>query len=176
MSAAFIRLCRRLPAYCPGQTDIRAHPSIRPSARRPRLALAGAWATAPGRRRAFSYTPCFCRLTARPASLADSEVMPKTRTETSPAQTPHQPAASKGMPAREPQAQSVPPGQPESFKDDSAENSLELPHMRDQAVDMTSGQTSPLIKQAGKDLQAGRKDTSKAAEMDKTYKKIAGGE
>lgn len=95
--------------------------------------------------------------------------MNKTRTPPTPANTPRQPAAGKGMPARSPQPQTTPPGGPGTFKDGSIENSLELPHERDQALDMTSGQSSPRMAQAAKDIEDGRKDTSKQPEMNQTY-------
>ena len=76
------------------------------------------------------------------------------------------------MPAKKPQPQRSRPGQHEAPKDASAEDSLELPGDRDQAVDMTSGQNSPLIEQAAQDIDKGRKDTSKAPEMDRAYKKL----
>ena len=36
---------------------------------------------------------------------------------------------------------------------------------------MTDGQNSPVIEQAAKDIDNGLKDTSKAPEMDRAYKK-----
>lgn len=75
------------------------------------------------------------------------------------------------MPAKEPQAQRSLPGKHETPEDSSVKHSLELPNDRDQAVDMTSHQTSPEIVQAAKDNDNGLKDTSKAPEMDKAYKK-----
>ena len=75
------------------------------------------------------------------------------------------------MPAKDPQAQRSLPGQHETPEDDSIQGTLELPNDRDQAVDMTGGQNSALIEQAARDLDAGMKDTSKAPEMDRTYKK-----
>ena len=89
----------------------------------------------------------------------------------SPNNTPDQPAAGKGMPAKDPKPQRSLPGQHETPGDSSVKNTLELPNDRDQAVDMTDGQTSPVIEQAAKDIDNGLKDTSKAPEMDATYKK-----
>lgn len=83
-----------------------------------------------------------------------------------------QPAAGKGMPARSPQPQRARSDQPTSPKDGSVESSLELPHERDQATDMTQGKTSPVIEQAGRDEANGLKDTSKAVELDRTYKRL----
>ena len=97
--------------------------------------------------------------------------MTKTHTKTQPVNTTDQPAAGKGMPAKDPQPQTTPPGGPGTFKDGSVENSLELPHERDQAVDMTGGQTSPLMEQAAQDIAHGLKDTSKQPEMNQTYQK-----
>ncbi len=37
---------------------------------------------------------------------------------------------------------------------------------------MTSGETSPLMEQARRDEADGLKDTSKAVELDRTYKKL----
>lgn len=91
---------------------------------------------------------------------------------TPPSRTPDPPSAGKGMPAKNPQAQAPMVGRQPDLKDGSAQDKLELPSDRDQASDMTSGQTSPLIEQAAKDLKAGRQDTSKAVEMDQAYKKL----
>ena len=88
------------------------------------------------------------------------------------ANTPDQPGAGKGMPAKKPPPQRSLPDQHETPKDGSAKDALELPHDRDQAADMTSGQPSSRIGQAAKDIDEGRKDTSKAPEMDRAYKKI----
>ena len=57
-------------------------------------------------------------------------------------------------------------------KDGSAQDKLELPSDRDQALDMTRSQPDPRIEQAAKDIKEGRKDTSKAAETDQAYKKL----
>ena len=56
--------------------------------------------------------------------------------------------------------------------DGSAEDALELPNDRDQAVDMTNDQVDRRIKQAAEDLKNGLQDTSKSIETNKTYKKI----
>ena len=100
--------------------------------------------------------------------------MTRQKSSTSPTNTPDQPAAGKGMatatsPGPSPSAH---PGQQGAPRDASAENTLELPRDRDEAVDMTSGHPSPLIEQAAKDIDEGLKDTSKAPEMDQTYKKL----
>ena len=75
------------------------------------------------------------------------------------------------MPAKAPQPQRSLPDQHKTPEDDSIQGTLELPNDRDQSVDMTGGQHSALIEQAARDLDAGIKDTSKAPEMDRTYKK-----
>ena len=98
--------------------------------------------------------------------------MTQQKSRTSPANTPAQPAAGKGMPATDPQPQKPRVGQQPDLKDASVEASLELPRDRDEAKDMTSGQPSPLIEQAAQDVKDGLKDTSKAPEMDRTYKKL----
>jgi hypothetical protein len=83
-----------------------------------------------------------------------------------------QPASSKGMPAKEPREQRSRPEQAESPKDGAVEASLELPHDRDQSVDMTNAKPDPRVKQGGEDVQRGVKDTSKSVEMDRAYKKL----
>ncbi|MEO5658322.1 MAG: hypothetical protein ABIQ90_00800 [Polaromonas sp.] len=98
--------------------------------------------------------------------------MKKAIAKTSPSNTPDQPAAGKARPARDPQPQKPRVDRQPDISDGSVEDTLELPHDRDQAVDMTGGQPDPLIKQAGKDIDDGLKDTSKAQEMDQAYKKF----
>jgi hypothetical protein len=83
-----------------------------------------------------------------------------------------QAASSKGMPAKAPREQRSRPEQPDSPKDSAVEASLELPHERDQAVDMTNAQPNPVVEQAGRDVKRGVKDTSKSVEMDRAYKKL----
>ena len=75
------------------------------------------------------------------------------------------------MPAKDPKPQRSLPDQHETPQDSSVEETLELPHERDQAVDMTSAENSPVIEQAAHDIGKGLRDTSKAPEMDRTYKK-----
>jgi hypothetical protein len=94
------------------------------------------------------------------------------KSRTSASNTPRLPAAGKGMPGKEPQPQKPQAGKQPDFNDASVENTLELPSDRDQAVDMTSGQTDPLIRQAAQDIQKGRQDTSKALETHRAYKKL----
>ena len=98
--------------------------------------------------------------------------MSKTKSETTPSNRPDQPAAGKGKPAKTPMGQRSQPGKQQDFKDESVKTSLQLPHDRDQAQDMTSAQPDPLIEQAAKDIDNGLKDTSKALETDRTYKKL----
>lgn len=98
--------------------------------------------------------------------------MTSQKSRTSPVNTPDQPAAGKGMPAKDLQPQDPMVGRQPNMKDGSAERHLELPSDRDQAPDMTSHQPDPRIEQAAKDVKDGRKDTSKAVETDQTYKKL----
>jgi hypothetical protein len=119
---------------------------------------------------AFSYRHCLGRLTTPESKNGESAAMTSQKSRTSPVNTPDQPAAGKGMPAQDPQPQKPMLDRQPDFNDGSAEQTLELPRDRDEAKDMTSGQTSPLIEQAAHDIEDGLKDTSKAPEMDRTYK------
>jgi hypothetical protein len=74
------------------------------------------------------------------------------------------------MPDKQPQPQQALAGRHQTQQDRSDEASLELPHERDQASDMTGAQPDPKIKQAAKDVASGLSDTSKAGETDKAYK------
>ena len=49
---------------------------------------------------------------------------------------------------------------------------LALPNERDESVNMTPAQPDPVAKQAARDVARGLQDTSKGAEMDRTYKKL----
>ena len=101
--------------------------------------------------------------------------MTSQKSSTAPANTPDQPASGKGMPPKNPPSKkphAAQVGKQPDARDGSAQDALELPRDRDEASDMTSGQTSPLIEQAKKDVDKGLKDTSKAVEMDRTYKKL----
>ena len=98
--------------------------------------------------------------------------MTPQKSHIAPENTPDQPAAGKGMPAKDPKPQDPMVGKQPDMKDSSVERHLELPSDRDQAPDMTSSQPDPRIEQAAKDVKEGRKDTSKAAETDQTYKKL----
>ena len=86
--------------------------------------------------------------------------------------TPGTPPSGKGMPAKDPRAQRSRPGKQDTLKDGAVESSLELPHERDQAVDMTNAKPNPVVEQAGRDVKRGVKDTSKSVEMDRAYKKL----
>ena len=79
-----------------------------------------------------------------------------------------QAGAGKGLPVKPPRARKS--GTPQ---DASVDVSLQLPHERDQSVDMTARETNPVVEQASQDLAKGLKDTSKGAEMDVAYKKLA---
>ncbi|CAN5399134.1 hypothetical protein BH10PSE16_BH10PSE16_33550 [soil metagenome] len=98
--------------------------------------------------------------------------MTQQKPTTAPTHTPVQPAAGKGRPATDPQPQKPLAGRQPDLEDASVEATLELPHDRDQASDMTGGQSNPVVTQAGQDIKKGLKDTSKAPEMDHAYKKI----
>ena len=108
---------------------------------------------------------------AFPETQAESDQMTENKSTGYSKNTPDKPAAGKGMPAKNPKAQPSLPGQNETLQDSSFEERLELPHERDQAVDMTSVENSPVIEQAAHDIGKGLRDTSKAPEMDRTYKK-----
>jgi hypothetical protein len=76
------------------------------------------------------------------------------------------------MPSKQPKPQQALAGRQQTPQDRSDEASLELPHERDQASDMTAARPDPAVKQAAKDVAGGLSDTSKSSEMDKTYKKL----
>ncbi len=86
--------------------------------------------------------------------------------------TPKQPAAGKGMPAKDPKPQKPMTNRQPDASDGSAEDSLESPNDRDQATDMTSDQVDPHIRQAAKDLENGLQDTSEGLETDRAYKNL----
>lgn len=83
-----------------------------------------------------------------------------------------QAATGEGMPAKSPRPQSDQTSHARTPEDASVEASLELPHERDQATDMTADAPDPQMKQAAKDVAKGMTDTSKAAELDATYRKL----
>ena len=76
------------------------------------------------------------------------------------------------MPAKQPRPQRPLAGRHETQQDRSDDASLELPHERDQATDMTAAKPDPKVRQAAKDVAGGLSDTSKGSEMDKAYKKL----
>lgn len=49
-----------------------------------------------------------------------------------------------------------------------------MPHERDQDVNMTPAEISPVVEQAAKDIKRGLKDTSNAPEMDAIYRRLKG--
>lgn len=121
---------------------------------------------------AFSYKRCFPALTRPLCQSADTDLMTDTKPETTPPNTPAQPAAGKGEPEKTPRRQAPQAGRQPDLRDESVKASLELPHDRDQAQDMTHPQPDPLMEQAAKDIGKGIKDTSKAIETDQAYKKL----
>ena len=104
------------------------------------------------------------RHTNRSSDAASAGKREATQTE--------QPGTSQGMPAKTPRPQSDRTDHQPTLEDASVETSLELPHERDQAADMTAAKPDPLVKQAAKDLAHGLSDTSMGSEMDKAYKKL----
>ncbi len=98
--------------------------------------------------------------------------MPAKNPAPPPLSNPDQAATGKGMPKKTPLAQRSRPGKHATPADVSAESSLSLPHERDQALDMTSDANNPQVEQAARDVKRGVKDTSKAPEMDQTYRKL----
>jgi hypothetical protein len=76
------------------------------------------------------------------------------------------------MTSKQPRPQKALADRQPTPQDRSDEASLELPHERDQASDMTAAKPDPKVKQAAKDVAGGLSDTSQASEMDKTYKKL----
>ena len=83
-----------------------------------------------------------------------------------------QAATGQGMPAKSPRPQSDQTDHPRTAEDAAVETTLELPHERDQATDMTDRAPDPQIEQAAKDVANGLADTSKANELDATYRKL----
>jgi hypothetical protein len=77
----------------------------------------------------------------------------------------------KDTPAKIPQRKRSRAGETRTQRDTSAESSLAMPHERDQSVDMTPETPDPKIRQAARDVEVGRQDTSKAIETDKAYQK-----
>ncbi|NMM09584.1 MAG: hypothetical protein HHJ16_04860 [Polaromonas sp.] len=79
-----------------------------------------------------------------------------------------QAGAGKGLAVKSP-----PANRTGTLQNASVDVSLQLPHERDQSVDMTARETSSVVEQARRDLAKGLQDTSKGAEMDAAYKKLA---
>jgi hypothetical protein len=120
----------------------------------------------------LSYSQRFFRLTSLTEKAGNSRQMNPNPAKPLPSNTPDQPAAGKGQPARDAQPQQPQTGRQPDFHDASVQDTLELPRDRDEAQDMTAAAPDPLIQQAAKDLQKGLKDTSKAEETDGAYKKF----
>ena len=78
----------------------------------------------------------------------------------------------KGMPPKTPQDNGPVVDKAQTPQDASVESSLAMPHERDQSTDMTAEAVDPIIKQAARDIDCGRKDTSKAIEADRAYQKL----
>lgn len=98
--------------------------------------------------------------------------MPKTKSSPKAKNHPDQAAAGKGMPAEKALPQTTRPGKSDTLQDSSVEASLQLPHERDQALNMTAETPDPLMKKAACDVDQGHKDTSNGPEMDRAYKKL----
>lgn len=85
-----------------------------------------------------------------------------------------------GQPRQSPQTDRQPTREPQTARNESIKQSLALPRDRDESVAMTGGTSAarhepdPQIEQAARDLAAGLKDTSRAPEMDRSYKKMSG--
>ncbi|HEX5311958.1 hypothetical protein [Aquabacterium sp.] len=57
-------------------------------------------------------------------------------------------------------------------KASSSTHGLKLPHERDESVDEGGGAVvSERVRQAGRDIRRGLRDTDRGAEMDRTYQK-----
>lgn len=71
-----------------------------------------------------------------------------------------------------------PTHEPQTGKNESIQQSHPLPHDRDEtasaSTDQPDGRPSPEIEQAARDIARGLKDTSRAPEMDRSYKKMSG--
>lgn len=63
-------------------------------------------------------------------------------------------------------------GKPPTPRDAAIEAQLQMPNERDESVDMTPDAPDPVIEQAAVDVARGLQDTSKGAELDRTYKKL----
>lgn len=93
---------------------------------------------------------------------------PVQRTADSPVR---EPGSSQGMnPARPSDARAQP--KKEETLPDPGDSGLALPHERDQAVDMTDGQSDTQVEQAERDLRHDLQDTGKSRPMNTTYEKL----
>lgn len=63
-------------------------------------------------------------------------------------------------------------GKPPTLRDAAVEAKLQMPNERDESIAMTADAPDPVIEQAAVDVARGLQDTSKAAELDRTYKKL----
>ena len=76
----------------------------------------------------------------------------------------------------QPPAQRARVGTPATPRDVAVEARLQLPNERDESVNndvaMTAALPDPLMKQAAADVARGLQDTSKAAELNRAYKKL----
>ena len=74
--------------------------------------------------------------------------------------------------AQTPPTQRARVGKPPTPRDAAVEAQLQMPNERDESVDMTNDAPDPVIEQAAVDVARGLQDTSKAAELDRTYRKL----
>ncbi len=79
-----------------------------------------------------------------------------------------------GQPAQAAQTERRPTHEPQTGKNESIKQSHHLPRDRDESVAMTASNTDPHIEQAARDIEGGLKDTSRATEVDRSYKKMSG--
>ena len=73
-----------------------------------------------------------------------------------------------------PPAQRTKVTKPPAPNDAEIKAQLRMPNERDEALDMTNDAPDPLMTQAAVDVARGVQDTSKAAELDRAYKKLKG--
>lgn len=71
-----------------------------------------------------------------------------------------------------PPAQRARVSKPPTPHDAAVEAQLKMPNERDESVDMTAAAPDPVIVQAAADVERGLQDTSKGAELNRTYKKL----
>lgn len=106
---------------------------------------------------------------AHPAPSPDTPA--HHQTGSGPAQT-DPPGQRRGMPAYAPQAERPTSDEPHAPGNATVNESVELPHQRDQHVAMTDDKVDPHIQQASDDLAQGRQDTSRSVEADLTYRQM----